>query len=315
MANEKESGEKKVESMTLDEQVEDLRRQVEEEAEAERQAAAAEESEDEPGEAEEGAGKKDEPSDAAGESDEGAGTVEDAADDGQEGEKVYKSQGEVDRAFGKRIKAERRKWEKEQEEAREKERAKSESHGVLTDRIRKAFPGLSDEEILEELDDRSLEQAAEESGLTADQIKAMDKRYGGTERKKHEKESAPALPEDVQANIQRIQAEAEELNKVYPFDLAAMTGNKKFAGMVLSGAPVAEALRLTDPDFAKLCEEKFREKTEAEYAEKLKKRNDSLPPSKGKGKGGNADLDVRKMTDEELEAIAERVRRGERVVI
>lgn len=309
MANENDSGEVNPDELPLDDQVEYYRQKVEEEAKSGEQEAAAQDADDSE-EAEED-GQESKPSDAADESDNDDGTVDKSADDGQKGT-FYKSQEEVDRAFGHRLKSERQRWEKEHE----KDLADYKEHLDLAEMVLSAFQGLNKEEIREALEDLALERTAEESGLTPEQVKALEKRLGGRQAETKPSETTGELTESQKANNDRIYRQSEELKKTYDFDLMEkLEKDDAFTVMILSGIDVKEALLVTDPEYKKAYEDKLREDARKEYAENQKKRNDSLPPQDKKGKGGKADHDVNSLTEDDLTKLAERVRRGERVVI
>lgn len=193
----------------------------------------------------------------------GAGGEEPASKKTSGGE-FYKSQEEVDRAFGYRLASERRRWERE--------------HRDELRRVRSEAP---------------------EDGQT-------DARLSG-ER----------TDGDDYAYFADLVAQGNELAGVYPaFDLMEEIGNNPaFERMVANGVPVPEAYEMAGQAPLLEKERMIRQDERRRIMEEMESRAQSLPPVEQDPGLSDPVLDVTRISEEELKRLAERVRRGERVVI
>lgn len=137
------------------------------------------------------------------------------------------------------------------------------------------------------------------------------KRKAEEERKQAEERER----ERVEAISKQIKAWEEDGGKVkalHPeFDLRTEMSNPAFATMLKDGVPMLDIYRaLHHEDIAKSIEEKAKKATT-----ELIKSGQARPTEVGASstKAINFDRDVNNLTDEEMEEIAERVRRGERI--
>jgi hypothetical protein len=178
------------------------------------------------------------------------------------GDGYYKSQQEVDRAFGRRLASERRRWERELEERR---RAES-SYDTASKRGEDIDPAQQG------IDDTS-------PGDLAAQGKALAQEY----------------PE---------------------FDLMEeIRENPAFARMVAYGIPVSDAYEIAGQERLAERELSIRRDERRRVLEEIESRSVSMPPVDRTAGLSSPALDVTRMSEAELTRLAERVRRGERVVI
>lgn len=177
------------------------------------------------------------------------------------GDGYYKSQQEVDRAFGRRLASERRRWERELEE-----RHRTES----------LHDTANDEDM-----DSPVRQGKEDTG-SGD-----------------------------------LAAQGNALAQEYPeFDLMEeIRENPAFARMVTCGMPVSDAYEIAGQQKLLERELSIRRDERRRVLEEIESRSVSLPPVDRTAGLSSPALDVTRMSEAELTRLAERVRRGERVVI
>ena len=204
-----------------------------------------------------GAGNDGEICDKSGQTDVGASQKKPAV------EGFYKSQEEVDRAFGLRLASERRRWEREHWEE-----------------LRKAQEG----QISKDLD----------AWLPQKQMYATDYVYFSDMVTQ-----AKALAENCPGfNLM------DELNN-----------NAAFETMVANGMPVAEAYEIVGQAPLLKRELVIRQDERRQIMEEMESRTLNLPSvDRYPGLSGPV-LDVTRISEEELTRLAERVRKGERVII
>ena len=181
------------------------------------------------------------------------------------GQAFYKSQREVDRAFGRRLAAERRRWEREHQE--------------------------------------KLQQV---------QTAQADEDWSGDSRLAQKK-----MDDGEYTYFADLVAQANTLAEASPeFDLMdELNNNASFERMVANGVPVEEAYETVGQTPLLEKEETIRQDERRRIMEEMESRTQSLPPvDHDPGLSGPA-LDVTRITEEELIRLAERVRKGERVVI
>ena len=169
----------------------------------------------------------------------------------------YKSQEEIDRAFGRRLAAERRRWERERRDERQ-------------------------------------QISENDTWLPQQQMYASDYGYFA----------------DL---VTQAQALAGNCSK---FDLMEeLDNNTAFERMVSNGVPIKEAYETVGQAPMAEKEQSIRQDERHRIMEEMENRAVSLPPVEhAPGLSGSA-LDVTRISEEELTRLAERVRKGERVVI
>ena len=180
------------------------------------------------------------------------------------GEGFYKSQEEVDRAFGYRLASERRRWEREHREELQRVRLEAK------------------------------ESATADSWLPQKQMYADEYAYFGD-----------------------LVAQGNALAGANPsFDLLEeINNNAAFERMVANGVSVAEAYETVGQAPQLVKEQSIRQDERRQALEEMESRTQSLPPvDRNPGLSGPV-LDVTRISEEELARLAERVRKGERVVI
>lgn len=157
-----------------------------------------------------------------------------------------------------------------------------------------------------------------ETGVDAELLAArnmLEVEQGRRKAEEERKQAEEAERERVEAISKQIKAWEEEGGKVkalHPeFDLRAEMSNPAFATMLKDGVPMLDIYRaLHHEDIAKAIEDKAKKATT-----ELIKSGQARPTEVGASstKAINFDRDVNNLTDEEMEEIAERVRRGERI--
>lgn len=175
-------------------------------------------------------------------------------------ERFYKSQKEIDRAIGRRLASERRRWEREHQE--KSDRSFSEGGGSLW---------LSEKGMY-----------AGEYNFYANLVAQGNALSGGDSG----------------------------------FDLLGeLKENPAFEKLVSSGIPVSEAYEMAGKARLMEKEQLIRRDERRKMTEEIQSRNQGLPAVDYSAGRNSPVLDVTRMTDEELNRLAERVRKGERVVI
>jgi hypothetical protein len=159
---------------------------------------------------------------------------------------------------------------------------------------------------------------AYKTGVDAEVLAARNMLEVERSKRKAEEERKQALEaekERVEAVSKQLKAWEEESGKVkalHPeFDLRTEMSNPAFATMLRDGVPMLNIYRaLHHEDIAKSIEDKAKKATT-----ELIKNGQARPTEVGASstKPINFDRDVNNLTDEEMEEIAERVRRGERI--
>ena len=157
-----------------------------------------------------------------------------------------------------------------------------------------------------------------ETGVDAELLAArnmLEVEQGRRKAEEERKQAEEAERERVEAISKQIKSWEEEGGKVkalHPeFDLRTEMSNPAFATMLKDGVPMLDIYRaLHHEDIAKAIEEKAKKATT-----ELIKSGQARPTEVGASstKAINFDRDVNNLTDEEMEEIAERVRRGERI--
>ena len=137
------------------------------------------------------------------------------------------------------------------------------------------------------------------------------KRRAEEERKRAEEVERERI-EAISKQIKTWEEEGVRVKELHPeFDLRTEMANSAFTTMLRDGVPMLDIYRaLHHEDIAKAIEEKAKKATT-----ELIKSGQARPTEVGASstKPINFDRDVNNLTDEEMEEIAERVRRGERI--
>ena len=180
-------------------------------------------------------------------------------------EGFYRSQEEVDRAFGQRLASERRRWEREH---------RKELQQAQAGQVGKTFPG--------------------DTWLPQKKLYATEYAY-----------------------LADLVTQANALAEISPgFDLMdELNNNAAFETMVANGVPVEDAYETVGQAPLLDREHSIRQDERRRILEEMENRTLSLPPvDHDPGLSGPV-LDVTRISEEELTRLAERVRKGERVVI
>lgn len=181
-----------------------------------------------------------------------------------DGEGFYKSQEEVDRAFGRRLASERRRWEREHQEE------------------------------LQQLRQEIKDWEVNDTWLPQQQMYATE-----------------------YAHFSDLVTQSDSLAENYPgFNLMEeLNNNAAFERMVANGMSVAEAYKTVGQAPLVEKEQSIRQDERRRIMEEIENRSQNLPPiDHTPGLSGPA-LDITRMSEEELTRLAERVRKGDRVVI
>lgn len=159
---------------------------------------------------------------------------------------------------------------------------------------------------------------AYETGTDAELLAARNmlevergKRKEEDDRKKAA-EAEKARVEAISSQLKKWNEEGNKVKELHPeFDLRAEMSNPAFGQMLKDGVPMLSIYRaLHHDDIAKAIEDKAKKAT----TELI--RNGQARPSEvgtASSKAANPLRDVNSLTDEELDEIAERVRRGEKI--
>lgn len=157
-----------------------------------------------------------------------------------------------------------------------------------------------------------------ETGVDAELLAArnmLEVEQGRRKAEEERKQAEEAERERVEAISKQIKSWEEEGGKVkalHPeFDLRTEMANPAFSTMLRDGVPMLNIYRaLHHEDIAKSIEDKAKKATT-----ELIKSGQARPTEVGASstKAINFDRDVNSLTDEDLDEIAERVRRGERI--
>lgn len=159
---------------------------------------------------------------------------------------------------------------------------------------------------------------AYETGVDAELLAARNmlevergKRKEEDDRKKAA-EAEKARVEAISSQLKKWNEEGDKVKELHPeFDLRTEMSNPAFGQMLKDGVPMLSIYRaLHHDDIAKAIEDKAKKAT----TELI--RNGQARPSEvgtASSKAANPLRDVNSLTDEEMEEIAERVRRGERI--
>lgn len=166
-----------------------------------------------------------------------------------------------------------------------------------------------------EADDSYLEAEAVERGMSVEQyrkIRSIEKENAELRRQMQEQQN--------RENADRLYAQwfnqAEDAKKVYPaLDLKAEMANSKFVDLLRSNIDVRTAYEVIHRDEIIPAAMQFAAQTvESKIAKKIAS-NGARPPENGTGSGSTAVVksDVSKLTKYDIDEVARRVARGERV--
>lgn len=166
-----------------------------------------------------------------------------------------------------------------------------------------------------EADDSYLEAEAIERGMSVEQyrkIRSIEKENAELRRQMQEQQN--------RENADRLYAQwfnqAEDAKKVYPaLDLKAEMANSKFVDLLRSNIDVRTAYEVIHKDEIIPAAMQFAAQTvESKIAKKIAS-NGARPPENGTGSGSTAVVksDVSKLTKYDIDEVARRVARGERV--
>lgn len=214
---------------------------------------------------------------------------DDAAIDADKGDKFYKSQEEVDRAFRKRLERERRKWE---------ESLKKNNTDNL-ENIEKSEQEIKDENIVSD----ELKNIGDD---LLPLLSKLDKEIG------NEDNPETIDSEETEEFVNGMLNEISDLEQEYDgIDLTQDLKNPLFLHMLENGEPLKKVYDYFNPE--KSREVNFRE-LEREVTERIRLRN-SRPVSISHANSQNTVYDVSRLSQSEIEDIDRRVKRGERVVL
>lgn len=213
---------------------------------------------------------------------------DDAAIDADKGDKFYKSQEEVDRAFKKRLEREKRKWE---------ESLKKNNTDDI-ENIEKSEQEIKDENIVSD----------ELKNIGDDLLPLLSK----LDMEIEDVNSSEADSEQTDEFVGNVLNEISDLEQEYEgVDLTEDLKNPLFLHMLESGEPLKKVYDYFYPE--KSREINFRE-MEREVIERIRLRN-SRPLSISRANSQNTVYDVSRLSQSEIEDIDRRVKRGERVVL
>ncbi len=214
----------------------------------------------------------------------------------EEAKQYYKSQQEVDKAFGHRLRSAQDKWHKDHTLGIELER-----------RYRALYGNKEPDEILNDIDTQIINQMADKLGTTYEMAEWL---YTHNQQDIAEQQvAAPPQPQtqfDADFVQGLIQQEAVLKGQYPDFDLAStIQNNQTFAQLIVSGVPVETAFYATFPD-------RIKKQVESQVVERIKNRN-MRPSEMKKPAGDTVKVDIEHMTDEQILELSQRARRGERI--
>lgn len=207
---------------------------------------------------------------------------ENVHDDGEQ-TAYYRSQEEVDHAFGKRLAHERTKWEKAQKEAQKGEPEAEGEAGGEEDALVEAMAAY----------EQQVPASGENPAIMID--RATD---AAVDNAQHA------------AFLLGIAQQAEALSEKMPFDLAREMENPVFAMLLATDAPLRDVMEYVHPE---LKSQRLRADAEREVVERIRARNQRPAPLTRAN--ASSQMDVAALTDEQIREIDRRVKRGERVVL
>jgi hypothetical protein len=228
------------------------------------------------------------------------------AKDGKPAEPAPQSQKDIDAALGKRMEAERKKWEKAHAEDL-----------ALAQRVRAANPGKTAQELSEQF---VAEQAAA-LGISPELSKLLDEKglFGnGTQKPK---EMADFTDEEKDEAADRIGGQADEIVKLDPnFDLAAFVEQHPEKLAALTRGDISLMGLYLEQNYTTLLKAARDEGYAAGQdatVENIKNRNNQVPNPQSPSAPASQSTDYSKMPkkvwDEQQKVIKEAMARGERV--
>lgn len=221
---------------------------------------------------------------------------EDEASSDEEGTR-YKTQKEIDRAIGYRLKSAQDKWQKEHSLGIELER-----------RYKTLYGGKPPDEILNEIDTQLINQMADRLGTTYEMAEWLYRHNQGDvisppPQQQAQQEQQAFDPEFIDGLVQQ---EAAIKSKYPDFDLAStVESNPEFAQLLVNGVSVETAYNAVFPD-------KIKKQVETEVVNRIKTRN-TRPSEIKNTSGSGVSVDINNLTDEQILELAQRARRGERI--
>ena len=166
-----------------------------------------------------------------------------------------------------------------------------------------------------EEDNSYWEQAAEESGLTVEQYKAMQK----LERENAELKAIrqrQAGEQQAQAQLAKWMQEAEGMKDLYPgFDFRAEIGNREFQGLLKAGVPVQKAYELIHMDEIKEATARNAAQTASQQMQAKIKSKAARPSENGTSSQSAVVVksDVHSLTRADRAEVIRRAQRGEKI--
>lgn len=213
---------------------------------------------------------------------------DDAAIDADKGDKFYKSQGEVDRAFKKRLEREKRKWE---------ESLKINNESSFENYEKSEYEIKDENKVNDELKEIGDELLPLLSNL--------DKQIGDGNSLETDSKQTDEFVNNILNEINGLEQQYEGI------DLTEDLKNPLFLHMLENGEPLKKVYDYFNPE--KSREVNFKE-MEREVTERIRLRN-SRPASISHANSQNTVYDVSRLSQSEIEDIDRRVKRGERVVL
>lgn len=204
----------------------------------------------------------------------------------------YRSQQEVDHAFGKRLAHERAKWEQAQKEAQAQDQNQEEAGEP---QAQPPNEGAQLDGLLE-----AMAQHEQTAVTGSDPSETIDRATDA------------ALGNNTHAAfLVDIAQQAEALSQEMDFDLAREMENPVFAMLLATGAPLRDVMEYVHPEQKAA---RLRADAEREVIERIRARN-QRPASLQRANASQSQLDVSALSDEQIRDIDRRVKRGERVVL
>ena len=170
------------------------------------------------------------------------------------------------------------------------------------------------QKALEE-DNSYWEQAAEQSGMTVEQYKAMQKleRESAELKALRQRQAGEA---QAQEQLARWMRESEAVKAVYPgFDLRAELANRDFQGLLKSGVPVQKAYELMHMEEIMTARQQAAAQTTAAQMQAKIKSKAARPSENGTSSQSAAIVknDVSNLSRADRAEIARRAQRGEKI--
>lgn len=166
-----------------------------------------------------------------------------------------------------------------------------------------------------ESDDSYWQQAADESGLTVDQYKAMQKLERENAELKRIRQRQLG-EQQAQQQLSRWYQEAETVKQLYPaFDFRAETANRDFMGLLKSGIPVQKAYELVHMEEIKEAAARSAAQTAGEQVAARLKEKAARPAENGTSRQSAVIVknDVHNLSRADRAEIARRAQRGEKI--